>query len=433
LSSTAGTKADSHATAPHQHVHGNPTSVRYRVLGLSFFMAFMMYMERGAIGAATPYIMKEFHIDKTTMGLAVSAFNWAYALCQVPAGWLADRFGPRLILSIAMAWWAVFTAGTGMTWNAISLATTRMLFGAGEAAAFPAGSRAMVRWLPVSQRAFGQGFQHSGSRLGAALAPIIVVALMAPVGWRAVFYGFGIAGTLWAVGWYWYYRNTPGEHPSVNEAELALLQGAAAKKASAQVPWAIILRSVDLWCLSIAYFCYGYILWLFLQWFPTYLREYRHFTALGSTLAAMPLFAATLTNVLGGIASDRLTVRWKDLRKGRLAVAVAGYLIAALGLLVGATTASGMVALLCMTCAMGGTELTVAVSWAVCIDLGGEYAGSVAAVMNTLGNIGGAISAMIVGFIAAHYGWTSPFLLGSAVCLFSALLMCRVDPRKNIA
>src|SRR5580693_6759835 len=178
-----------------------PSRVRYEVLGMSFLMAFLMYMERGAIGAAAPSIMREFRIDKITMGWSVSAFNWSYALFQVPGGWMADRFGARIVLAGAIAWWSAFTAGTGFSFNALSLAITRLLFGVGEAAAFPAGSRALARWLPVEQRAFGQGFQHSGSRLGAALAPMIVVFLIAASGWRPLFYIFGAVGIVWAIGW----------------------------------------------------------------------------------------------------------------------------------------------------------------------------------------------------------------------------------------
>ena len=188
--------------APADSARPPPASqVRYRVLGLSFLMAFMMYMERGAIGAAAPAIMREFHVDKISMGWAVSAFNWSYALFQVPGGWMADRFGPRIVLAAAMAWWSVFTAATGLTFNVSSLAATRFLFGVGEAAAFPAGSRALARWLPVRRRAFGQGFQHSGSRLGAALAPALVVTMIAWSGWRPVFCIFGAVGIAWAAVW----------------------------------------------------------------------------------------------------------------------------------------------------------------------------------------------------------------------------------------
>src|SRR5580700_1846023 len=219
--------------------------IRYEVLGMSFLMAFLMYMERGAIGAAAPSIMREFHIDKITMGWAISAFSWSYALCQIPGGWMADRFGPRAVLAGAMVWWSVFTAATALSFNAVSLAATRLMFGAGEAAAFPAGSRALAPWLPLQRRAFGQGFQHSGARLGAAIAPAVVVYLIAVSGWRIVFYIFGGVGIAWAIAWYGVYRNTPAEHPRVDTRELTLLPAAPTPHTSKwkpAVPWRRILR-----------------------------------------------------------------------------------------------------------------------------------------------------------------------------------------------
>src|ERR1035437_7375122 len=413
---------------------GAATRVRYQVLGLTFLMAFLMYMERGAIGAVAPSIMRELRINKITMGWCVSAFNWSYALFQVPGGWMADRFGSRIVLAAAMAWWSVFTAATGFTFSASSLAITRFLFGAGEAAAFPAGSRALVRWLPVEQRAFGQGFQHSGSRLGAALAPAIMVPLMAVFGWRWVFYILGAAGVLWAVVWYAYYRNYPGEHLQTNAAEVELLPKAASgiRPASKRsVPWRRILRSRDLWYLSVVYFCYGWVIWLYLAWFPTYLREARHFSALKSGLASIPLLAATLTNVAGGLLSDKLAAKFRDLRRGRLTVSICGFTVAALGLLPGGLANSPVTALACLTIALGGLELTVAVSWAICLYVGGDYSGSVSSVMNTWGNLGGAISAVMVGYLATLLGWTSPFLLASFLCLLSALIVSRIDPRRS--
>jgi MFS transporter, ACS family, glucarate transporter len=410
------------------------SQVRYRILGLSFLMAFLMYMERGAIGAAAPSIMREFHVDKISMGWAVSAFNWSYALFQVPAGWMADRFGPRIILAAAMAWWSIFTAATGFTFSAASLAGTRFLFGMGEAGAFPAGSRALVRWLPVRRRAFGQGFQHSGSRLGAALAPALVVGLTSWYGWRPVFYIFGIVGVLWAMVWYAYYRDCPADHPGINAGELAILGTTGSSLpagARPAVPWGQILRSRDLWYLSTIYFCYGWVLWLYLAWFPTYLREARHFTRLGTASASLPLLVATLTNVAGGLLSDRLAHQWNDLRRGRLVVSIGGFTIAGIALLPGVLAPSAVAAMVCLTIALAGLELTVSVSWAMCIDMGGDFSGSVSSVMNTWGNVGGAVSAVMVGYLATLLGWTSPFILASALCLFSALLVSRVDPRRR--
>jgi MFS family permease len=408
--------------------------VRYEVLGMSFLMAFLMYMERGAIGAVTPSIMREFHIDKVTMGWAISAFGWSYALCQVPGGWMADRFGPRTVLAVAMAWWSLFTAATVLSFNAISLAAARLLFGAGEAAAFPAGSRALVPWLPLQRRAFGQGFQHSGARLGAALAPAVVVYLTAASGWRTVFYVFGCVGIAWAVGWYATYRNSPAEHRRVDAAELALLPAhrvPARSEWKRAVPWRRILRSRNLLRLSTVYFCYGFVLWLYLAWFPTYLREARHFSGLQTGLASLPLFVATATNIAGGLLSDRFAFKWGDLRRGRILVSQSGFLIAAAALLPGVLASDEIVALFCLTVALAGLELTVAVSWAVCIDIGGEFSGSVSSVMNTWGNLGGAISAVAAGYLATHFGWTSPFLLASVLCLLSARLVSGIDPRRS--
>lgn len=424
-----GTKID-----PVPAIRSMPSRVRLHVLGLTFVMAFMMYMERGAIGAAAPTIMREFHLDKITMGWSISAFNWSYALFQVPGGWLADRFGSRIVLGVSMAWWAVFTAATGVSYNATSLGLTRFLFGMGEASAFPAGSRALVRWLPRRQRAFGQGFQHSGSRLGAATAPLFVVLLISVWGWRSVFFVFGVAGLLWAIAWYGYYRNLPVKHSKVNAEELNLLQGeiAGVPQTSRAVPWSRIIRSSDLWILSTCYFCYGWVLWLYLAWFPTYLREAHHFTELKSGLASIPLLAATLTNVAGGLLSDKLVCRWKDLRRGRVVVSRAGFFIAGLALLPGVLATSPAVAIVCLTIALGGLELTVAVSWAMCIDIGGDYSGSVSSVMNTLGNLGGALGAVVVGYLATSFGWTSPFIVACVLCLLSSVLVSTVDPRRSI-
>ena len=222
------------------------STVRYRVLLLTFLTAFLMYVDRVCIGTAAPYISNEFGFDKTTMGFVFSAFSLGYALFQIPGGWAADKFGPRKILMLSVAWWSVFTAATAAAFSAVSMGTYRFLFGIGEAAAFPAGSRALVRWLPVRQRAFGQGFQHAGSRFGAAITPPVVVLLIGSYGWRAVFYIFGAFGVVWAILWFTYYRDYPEEHPGVNQEELQILaeSGFSGKRSRPlEVPWERILRS----------------------------------------------------------------------------------------------------------------------------------------------------------------------------------------------
>ncbi len=394
----------------------------------------MMYLDRAVMGSATPAIMREFHMTKVGMGWSSSAFNWSYALFQVPGGWLADRYGPRVVLSCALAWWSIFTSATGLSYNAISLAFARFFFGVGEAAAFPSSSRALVRWLPASQRGFGQGFQHAGSRFGAAVAPLIVMVLIVRLSWQPVFYLLGMTGIVWAIIWHIYYRDDPGEHAAVNVEEVCLINSGPQlqiRPDKGPVPWRCILSSRDLWYLSSMYFCYGWVLWLYLQWLPTYFIEARHFTAIKTGLAAsVPLLAATVTNVAGGWISDKLAHRWRDLRRGRTRVSVIGFAIAGIALAPGVLARNNIVSLAWITLAFAGLELTVAVSWAICLDIGGEFTGSVSAVMNMFGNIGGAVAAIAIGYLSTLMGWNWPFLTGSMLCLAAALLATQINPTR---
>jgi len=411
-----------------------PTHIRYYVLGLSFVVGLVMFLDRACMGTATPMIMREFGLDKITMGWSVSAFNWTYALFQIPGGFLADRYGSRIVLACAITWWSVFTAATGLAIGPWSLALMRGLFGMGEAAAWPSASRSLLRWLPVHQRAFGQGFQHSGSRLGAAFAPTMVVFLISVSSWRAVFYLFGAAGIVIAIAWYLFYRDFPQEHFAVNKGELSVLDEAlrAHPRTKPAVPWGSILRSRDLMFLSLMYFCYGWVFWMYLQWLPTYLAEVRHFAQIKMGLAAsVPLVAATAMNMAGGWLSDKLTRIWGDLRRGRVVVAAAGFTMAGLAIIPGVLADGAGAGLACLTLAMAGLELTVPVAWALCLDIAGDYSGSVTGVMNTLGNLGGAISAVTIGYLATMFGWTVPFVVASVFCGVAALLALRIDPTRS--
>jgi len=391
-----------------------------------------MYIDRAVVGTAAPAIMKEFGMSKVALGWSASSFNWSYALLQMPGGWMADTFGPRLVLAGAMAWWSIFTAATGLTSGAISLAVTRGLFGAGEAAAFPAASRALGPWLPESRRAFGQGFQHAGARFGAAVAPALVVSMMMFFSWRTVFYLLGGIGVLGAVVWYAYYRDLPSQHPGVNAEELRLLPPPKAFQVNTVVPWGAILHSRDLWYLSVMYFCYGWVLWMYLTWLPTYFAEARSFTQMRIGIAtSLPLLAATVTNAAGGWLSDKLAAHWGDRRRGRIRVSMVGFAVAAIALVPGVLARDANTALMWLVIALAGLELTVAVSWAICLDIGGNFSGSVSGVMNTFGNLGGAVSAVAIGYLATYLGWTYPFIVSSAFCLLAAVLASRIDPRRS--
>jgi len=198
---------------------------RWYILGLICLMYLITYLDRVNIATAAPEISKEFGFDKITMGAIFSAFVWAYALFQVPGGWLNDRFGARTVLTAIVTYWSMMTAATAAATSGLSFVIVRFLFGVGEAGAFPGATRAMQLWYPRQERGLIQGLTHSASRLGAAIAPPIVVLIITTLGWRSVFYICGAVGFVWAAWWYFSYRNLPEEHGLVNEAEPPMCRG----------------------------------------------------------------------------------------------------------------------------------------------------------------------------------------------------------------
>ncbi len=410
--------------------------MRHVVLALTVAAYMITYMDRVNIAAAAPLIRTDLGLSMQTMGWILSAFRWGYALFQIPGGWMGDRIGPRRALTIIVTWWSLFTSATALAWSAGSMASFRFLFGVGEAGAFPIATRSLSRWMLPAERGFAQGITHAGSRLGAAMTPVLVVWLMTEFGWRTSFVVFGMLGLVWSAVWFWYYRDTPAEHRGVNEAERQLIYGSlgiARSGTTRSVPWRRILASPTLWILASMYFCYSYCLSVYLDWFPTYLHDHRgfDFKKMGF-YASIPLLAGTLGDLVGGWASDLWVTRTGNLKLARRAVAVFGFLLAA-GAIIPATFTTSPVASVWYTCiALFGLEVTVGVSWAVPLDIGADYAGSVSAVMNSCGNIGGAISPALLAYLVHGYGWNVPFVVASALCVVAALLFMKIDATKNI-
>jgi sugar phosphate permease len=415
---------------------GRPTQARYVVLAFTVAAYMITYMDRVNIATAVPVIQKEFGFSLITVGWIFASFRWGYALFQLPGGWLGDRIGPRRALTLIVAWWSVFTSATALAWSARSMILCRFLFGMGEAGAFPIATRSLSRWMSPSERGFAQGLTHGGSRLGAALTPGLVVLLILAWGWRAPFFIFGLVGLVWAVVWYWYYRDTPAEHAGVNAAERQLIQGLPAepkKAAAAPTPWSRILESRQVWTLSLMYLCYGYCIDVYLDWFPKYLHDHRGFDLKHMGLyASLPLLAGTAGDLAGGWASDRWARRSGNLTMARRGVAVAGFLLAAVAIVPATLTASSLRSVAYNCFAVFGLEATVGVSWAIPIDIGGDYAGSVAALMNTFGNIGSAVSPALLAYLMSLYGWNVPFLASAALCLVAAVLFLKIDASKPV-
>jgi sugar phosphate permease len=419
-----------------------PSRGRWYVLLLISVMYLITYLDRVNISTAAPVISKEFGFDNITMGYIFSAFVWAYALFQVPGGWLSDRFGARKVLGLVVAYWSVMTAATGLAFSATSFIVIRFLFGVGEAGAFPGATRAMQLWYPRQERGFVQGITHSASRAGAAIAPPIVLLIMLNLGWRWAFYICGMIGFVWALWWSWSYRNLPEEHGMVNPAELERIRGVGPQgiinpppiEKQANVPWATLLRSANMWAVMLAYFTYVYCLWIFLTWLTKYLVDVRHFTLLkGGLLASLPLWAGVVGDTAGGLATDWLLKRTGSARIGRRVVAIVGLLGCAAFIVPAALTEDAYTAVGCLTASMFFLECTIGPSWAVPMDTGGKYSGTVSGMMNMAGNFGGAISPIVFGYLAQGDNWQAPFIVAACLLVAGAAVWAFwLDPEKHI-
>jgi sugar phosphate permease len=394
------------------------------------------YMDRVVISAAVPSIQEEFGFSTVTIGWILASFQLSYALFQIPGGWVGDRFGPRRALTGIVLWWSTFTALTAMTWSASSMIVCRFLFGMGEAGAFPVATRSLSRWMLPTERGWAQGLTHAGSRLGGALTPVIAVALIAWGGWRAPFMMFAVIGVIWAVVWFFFYRDSPDEHASTNEAERELIRtslGRSHKKLHINVPWKQILTSRQMWLLAAMYACYGYSIGIYLSWFPAYLVAAHDFTLAQMGLyASLPLLAGVGGDILGGWTSDLLLKRTGNIALARRLVAIVGFIVAGSMILLAINTPNPMIGVVFFSVAVFGLELTVGVSWAVALDIGDEFAGSVSSVMNTAGNLGATIAAAATGYLVSMYSWNAAFSVLAGLAAIAAVLFMWIDASKKV-
>ncbi len=407
------------------------------MLALTISAYMITYIDRVVISSAVPSIQKEFGFSIVTMGWILSSFQWAYALFQIPGGWLGDRIGPRRAMTLIVSWWSLFTCATVLAWSAVSMALIRFLFGMGEAGSFPIATRSLSRWMLPTERAFAQGATHAGSRLGGALTPAVVVLIIARYGWRTAFICCGSLGLMWAAAWYWYYRDTPDEHPSTNAGERELIRSslelARGSKNTQSVPWKHIVVSRQMWILCSMYFCYAYNLSVYLVWFPKYLNDHRGFNLhqMGY-YASLLLLAGTVGDVFGGWISDLWARRSVDLKTARRMVGAGGFLLSALFMIPACLTSNPLSSVWFSCLAIFGLESTVGVSWAITLDIGADSAGSVSAVMNTCGNVGGAIGSALSAYLVMYLGWKAPFLVMAGLSFLAAVLYLKINASQRL-
>jgi sugar phosphate permease len=338
-------------------------------------------------------------------------------------------------LASVVIWWSVFTFITGFSMSVTMMMICLFLIGMGEAGAFPISNRALSRWMLPAERGFAQGATHAGSRLASAATPMIVAALIASYSWHVPFYLFAAIGVIWAVAWFSFYRDAPREHHGVNAAEREKIEAAlGTPKPRQPIPWRMILGSRQMWVLAAMYFCYGYAINMFLAWYPKYLDGARGYTlAEMGFFASLPLAAGVVGDIMGGVISDYIIHKTGRIKFARSSVSIFGFLLAAVCVPLAVLEPDRYLSAALFAGAVFGLELVVGNAWAVTLDIGGSFAGSCSAVMNTFGNIGGAIVATATGFIVNAYGWNAAFYAVAGLAVLGALLFTQIDAGRKLA
>jgi ACS family glucarate transporter-like MFS transporter len=404
-------------------------------------LAIITYIDRVCISQAAPDIRRELALTETQMGWVFSAFTLSYALFEIPAGWMGDRYGPRSVLMKVVVMWSMFTAATGAAWNFVSMVICRFLFGVGEAGCFPNVTKIFTIWLPSRERVRAQGILWMSARWGGAFTPMLVAAVLGLMNWRWAFVLFGALGIIWAVGFFRWFRDKPSEHPGVNAAELALMDGAEVNAPShASIPWGRLMRSPTVWLLWLQYFCMSYGWYFYITWLPTYLRDARHVSLEKSAvLAGLPLFFGGIGCFVGGWVAKQLAERWTSVARARRIVACTGLVLAGAMLVIATRINDPVFAMIALGLASFSNDLAMAPDWAACMDVGGRLAGSVSGSMNMMGNLGGAVGPVVVGYILNStkvtpdapptlQGWTTAFLVAAAIYGIGAIAWLFIDP-----
>ncbi len=422
------------------------SNVRWVLVFWLFILSAVSFLDRVNISVAASAIASEYRLSDVQLGWVFSAFLWGYAIFQTFGGWLADKLGPRRVLTAGVVWWGIFTALTAAVSPALTGAvfffvTVRFLLGAGEAIIYPASNQFVSRWIPTQERGFANGLIFAGVGAGAGSAPAIVTYIMVHYGWRWSFWLSALLGLLAGVVWYLAARDKPEQHPRVSPGELQHIEsgrtastpGAAGadSKASA-LPWSVILKSKEVWLVTLSYFCFGYVAWIFFSWFHRYLFRVRGLDLKSSAFySTLPPLAMVACSLLGGVINDRLTKAYGK-RVGRCGIAAFALILTAVLLVLGSQAASAELASMVLAGGAGALYLSQSSYWSVTADIAGARAGSTSGFMNMGAQLGGGVTAILTPVIASHLGWTYPFLFAAVLSALGAMAWLAVNPQRTL-
>ncbi len=433
-----------------------PTRTRHWLIAFAIILAVIQYVDRVCISQAMPEIARDLKLTDTQKGAIFSAFGLAYALFEIPTGWLGDKIGARKVLARVVLWWSFFTVATGWMWSYGSMWVTRFLFGAGEAGCFPNLTKAFSAWLPKAEHTRAQAIMWIGARWGGAFTPLLVVAVMTFVSWRTAFLIFGLLGVVWVVAFYFWFRDNPRDHKGFNAAELELLkENAGNVEGHGDVPWRTLVTRPTSWLLWAQYFCLSYGWYFYITWLPEYLRTERGMDikanafmkwlsgllegsmspettvkVLAAALAGVPLLFGGFGSLTAGAISGRLLERGVNVVKLRRRFAYVGFTGASVLLMASFYIRDPLLAMFSMGMASFCNDLTMPGSWSTCMDVGGKYAGTMSGSMNMMGNFGGMAGPLVVGLVLANTNrdWQLAFAISSIIYFMGAICWIWIDP-----
>ncbi len=404
--------------------------------GLIAPITFVMSLDRTAMAVAAPIIQREFNFSLGEMSVILTSFTWAYALLQVPGGWLAERAGPRRALFWANLLWSALTALTPFGFGLFSFVAIRALLGAGQAADWPSSVLAIRRWFPERERGRGNSILLGGLYFGPMVGPPLTIALAAAFGWRAAFMIYGAVGVLLGLAWWFGFRDDPHAHPAVGPAEAAMIEAERGPEPEAGEPGVFgrCLGSFRFWAIGVQYFLLVLIQSFFTTWLPTYLVRERHVSlASMGVFSALPSVALFLTVFAAGAWSDRVLRRTGSIQAARVPFAVAGFLVSAAGLIL-ASRVEGLALMMVLMCiSLGGVGLTQVAIWPATQDLGRGATGVVSGWTNFLGNAGGAAGPLMTAWLVTWTGsWSAALLPIALAGAAGAVLWFFIHPERPL-
>jgi len=402
--------------------------VRYRVGTMNFLAALINYGDRVAISVTAPFILAEFHFSAAVWGVVLSAFFWTYSPAALLGGFMVDRIGVRRAYTVCMVVWSLTIPLTASAWNAVSFIVARLLFGFGEGPQVPISTTLTANWFPRRQTSAVLNLAQSGTTIGPVIATPLVVWSSSTLGWRPTFVILGAFGLVWAVVWWFVARDRPADHPSANDAERAFIaadhETAAAEGESGDRPrfWTL-LRDPSVVALSIGFFAYSWVLFMFLTWYPQYLVQARGVSKadLGG-IATIPWVTATVGLIAGGLFADRLVKRRGSYVKPRKWMIVGSLVGVAVCVPPSAFVGSATLALVLVSIATFFLLASFHYQSLIVALVPRAYTGRLAGVIQMVSTIAGILAPIVTGLVVQSTGgFAMAFVVAGALTLVGAI------------